>query len=845
MNFFKVNRNKIKHIIILLMAMITILLIFTKNGSIVYGSQVDWISQHFSLPDYFRKLFYDTGDLFPSFAFNIGGGQNIYYFSYYGLLSPIILISYLLPFVDMMDYIIVSSVVTVAISVVLIYLWLCTHYDENISFVSSFVFLCATPLLFHSHRHIMFITYMPFLILALFAVDYFFKKKKTISLSILIFLIIMTSYFFSVGSIIFISLYAVCVYLELNKGNITLKGFLSTALNYSLYVIAGVAMSGILILPTAYVLLNGRGGNSEAIPWLEYLLPSFNLSETLYSPYSLGLTFFALAAIANGVLSKSIKIKILSISISLCLTFKVFLFILNGTLYVDGKALIPFLPLAIMIVAELLKDLTENKFKYSTLIIAGVYGLASMYINESAHKEYLLLILFDVIFSALIIKFNKNKPFKVARYIPLLALVFVFCTYTNQRDKFVTKEAEAETDYDTICQLVDKIDYSSTGVVRTANLVSALENINTIYNEHYYQTTVYSSASNQNYHDFYFNSIFNENSYRNSSIMSQPKSALFNIYMGNRYLITKEATPIGYTEKGEIDGIKILENKRVFPIGYATSKIMSKQEYDSLQYPYNMEAYLNYAIIDDNSLPVTAFESTIDKIDFDDKCIDIPQIVKAEKEYLVECKKETKLEIPLDTPLHNKLLLIRFHVDNTENRVHDDVSITINDIKNKLTVPDWKYYNENEWFEYVINSDEDIDKINIILSKGNYKIKDISVYTMDYSHIQAIRNSIYDLNIDSSLTSGDTIVGDIQSRRDGCLLFSIPYDEGFTLYVDGKEQQIIRTDNDFIGTYLSGGQHEIKLVYKAPYRTYGIVLSSFGILMLFILFMTNRKPKNK
>ena len=42
-----------------------------------FASDVDWMSQHSVFPDYFRKLFYKTGKLIPSFASNIGGGQNI------------------------------------------------------------------------------------------------------------------------------------------------------------------------------------------------------------------------------------------------------------------------------------------------------------------------------------------------------------------------------------------------------------------------------------------------------------------------------------------------------------------------------------------------------------------------------------------------------------------------------------------------------------------------------------------------------------------------------------------------------------------------------------------------
>ena len=59
----------------------------------MFASTVDWISQHSVIPDYFRRQFYQTKELFPEFAAGIGGGQNIYHFAYYGLYHPMILFS--------------------------------------------------------------------------------------------------------------------------------------------------------------------------------------------------------------------------------------------------------------------------------------------------------------------------------------------------------------------------------------------------------------------------------------------------------------------------------------------------------------------------------------------------------------------------------------------------------------------------------------------------------------------------------------------------------------------------------------------------------------------------------
>ena len=82
--------------------LLTLLIIAScLSSDTVYGSKDDWASQHYAIPEYFRTLFYSTHSLSPSYAPNIGGGENIYSLSYYGLHSPVILFSYLLPFVPM------------------------------------------------------------------------------------------------------------------------------------------------------------------------------------------------------------------------------------------------------------------------------------------------------------------------------------------------------------------------------------------------------------------------------------------------------------------------------------------------------------------------------------------------------------------------------------------------------------------------------------------------------------------------------------------------------------------------------------------------------------------------
>ena len=54
------------------------------NHGTVWGSVTDWSCQHFAVPEYLRMRFYETHDIFPDFAMQLGAGQNIYNLSYYG-----------------------------------------------------------------------------------------------------------------------------------------------------------------------------------------------------------------------------------------------------------------------------------------------------------------------------------------------------------------------------------------------------------------------------------------------------------------------------------------------------------------------------------------------------------------------------------------------------------------------------------------------------------------------------------------------------------------------------------------------------------------------------------------
>lgn len=292
----------------------------------VFGSQVDWMAQHSVFPDYFRQQFYDTGKLIPEFAPNIGGGQNIYNFAYYGLFSPLILPSYLLPFVKMSTYIMAVSVLALAASVLLLYKWLNTHsFSGEICFCVSMLFLLAGPMIFQSYRQIMFVDYMPFLILALFGMDAFFEKGHTGLFTVSVFLMIMTSFYYSIGGMLVLFIYGLSALPETEHKLISL-------LRLGLSGVSAILTSGFLVFPSLSAILV-RSGNSAGIDWKSLFLPHISPWTYIYSGYGIGLSLAILPILIYEIFCGKRREQIMTVLCLAVFTIPVFMAYEWGTLY--------------------------------------------------------------------------------------------------------------------------------------------------------------------------------------------------------------------------------------------------------------------------------------------------------------------------------------------------------------------------------------------------------------------------------------------------------------------------------------------------------------------------------
>ena len=811
----------------------------------IFGAKVDWLSQHSVLPDYFRQQFYATGKLFPEFAANLGGGQNIYHFAYYGLYSPLILPSYLLPFVKMSDYIMAVSITGLTASVLLFYYWLKSRKtDAGTAFILSLMFLLAGPMIGQYSGQIMFVDYMPFLCLALIGVDRYFEQEKSGLFTVSVFLMIMTSFYFSIGGMLSLVLYGLHRYFEQREGNrVAVRSFLRDRLCFVRSMILAVLMSGFFLVPTALALTGGRS-KEQNTSFASFFIPQITVERFAYSIYGIGLTTLVITVLLTGLLYRKVYEKVLTYGCVIVLVIPVFAYLLNGGLYIRDKVFIPFLPLLCYLISIYLEKCRKRELSFIAGIVPYIITTIFVYIarNQFVSKgigksiwkvllaESILFLICYVLYCAL------KRYHKETKEILMLALPSVICLavtmntfYQMKPDRYVSCKLYRDVTGEQNRQAIKEALKDDDGYYRTEQMGSDDENaadLNRIWDVEQNITSIYSSAYNPDYQTFRQKTFGLEEPFRNGMMQSVSKNPVFQRMMGVRYIVSDSDVP-GYTLVKKCGTTGIYQNKDAAPVMYATDRVMTEEEYKKLTFPYNQTAFLEYAVVGEHTESsdqniMTAYEPVSLKM--------------ANNRTTGGAEQKT-----MQQEGQKQILFLRFRVDNAH--PNKDVAVWINGIRNKLSAKDHVYYNENKIFTYAVPLKDGEDNISVTFGKGKYRLRHVQAYLGSLPERSELLYQS-EIQVDKKQTEDNVIQGTIRVKKDGWFITSIPYDKHFKIYIDGKETEIQKVNTAFLGCKIESGNHELKIIYHAPGTTTGKILSLIGMAG-FLLLLVREKGRRE
>lgn len=783
----------------------------------VFGSKIDWISQHSVFPDYFRQLFYETGDLFPEFALHIGGGQNIYNFAYYGLYNPLVLPSYFLPFMKMSDYLIAVSIICLILDGVLMFHWLKNNgISKYLCTGVTMLFLLASPLIFHSYTHIMFVNYMPFLVLGLIGIDRYFEKQKAGLLTFCIFLMIMTSFYFSIGGCIVLGIYGLYKYWGVSEknGNLKIRSMLIDGIKFCIPFLVGICMSGVLLIPTAIALQKCERQVGEAVTFPELFLPDLKWDHLFYSPYGIGMTTLVLTMLLTGITLKKAREKYIYSVCLIIIMIPTFRFVLNGGLYIRGKVLIPMLPLLCYLLALYLQKIKKHEIPFIQLLIPSIVTilLIGLGFKEEKQQLFTILLLADASLMFLcVLFFHKKACEKIMLCISIGLLVLCGIKENVLSDDLAERDFYQKVTGDGYKKLSQKILNQENGFYRIEESGSMKEdaaNINRVLADRQYLSSIYSSTYHVGYQNFRKNTFQLEQPNRNILMQAMPKNPVFQKVMGIKYIISEKDVP-GYEKISDY----ICVSHEVYPIAYVTNHLIEQDEYEKLQFPYNQLAFLRYAVSEKAKSPHNWKKEL-------ENCVEILNIGLEKKK--VNLNQSVSEEISIPKAKKGDIFFLQFDVVNEQ--PDKDIAIYLEGVRNKLSAQNHLYYNENETFTYAIALEEGQTRLELQFGSGTYDIQNVKSFL--YRNKSELEYT--EFKVDHELTKGNKIIGSIEGKENGYLITSIPYDENFEIRVDGKRVELEKVNTTFLGTKIKEGNHMIELTYHAKGLKSGLLLSALG-----------------
>ena len=344
--------------------------------------------------------------------------------------------------------------------------------------------------------------------------------------------------------------------------------------------------------------------------------------------------------------------------------------------------------------------------------------------------------------------------------------------------------------------------------------------LNDAWVQGYFGTTSYSSFNQLNYIRFQEKiGLIQEGdetaSRWSSGFRSQP---LLQTFANVKYHLSKDKQPeflrFGFDSLTRINNISILKNRFNLPLGYTYDKYINYEDFEKLAYyQIQQQSLLNIEreiMISGNltagSEVINSLSAVINK-NFDSKEIFLKELKNIIGRERTEQFKTIILKHSTVTFKRQIALLNAFVVEK-------ESPIDVNDLA-KLSK---------------INHDD-----SLIVSPENFN------FDLYESYINKLRGDT--LKIMSFNNS--KFEGEISLKKDKMLFLTIPFDKGWKIKVNGKEEKLSRVNFGFTGIFLPKGDHAIELYFVPQYSrlTSGISISSVALFWIFLGLYLYRKRK--
>ena len=752
--------------------------------------------------------------------------------------------------------------------------------DHISTFIASVVYTFCGFALFGGARHTMFMIAMIMLPLLIIAVEEILKGKRWYLCTIFVAVSLLGNFYYLYMSTLGLAVYfLVRFFCQKEKEKRTVRNFLSRGLVISGSYLLGVAMSCIS-LATLFGLYVGSARNGAAViktPSLFYYSEQWPVRcfltflTTANSPgewMKLGFLPIAYLAIVFLFTRKGRKeLKVLSLITGFLMLLPVTGFVTSGFSSVINRWCYMISLLVAFIVADCLDDM--RRMERREIVICGisvaVYGFLAFFgiclVTKYTKLAFVcLLITFGVL---LLCQERISRITRFAKQSLMLLLTFALVFYNgfslfymNEVYKEYTVPGEAQEKAEN-SPLVAVKEVEDESFYRVASPKLDYSTISSSAMLDYNGITTFSSALNGSILEYL--EAMGSTSYSVTQLMGLNNRAFMNELASVKYYAYYEnpgrTLPYGYEEvlHTQVNGREtiVCENKYALPLGYTYSSSITREELEQYDVLERQEVLMQNVLLESSESSglvdprITLEPIEVTKMQSDGVLVTENALVCEEAGGSVKLKFESLPNSETYLVLKNAVL----EGDMSENPINIGFRTKGNKLSYKFRSEDDRYKSGQQDYVFNLGYHQDaVSSCKIIMDRaGVIRYDSLELYSQPMDQMETYTESLTEDVLENVEIGTNTVSGSISLGEDKTLVLSIPYQNGWTAYVDGKEVKLQRANYMYMALPLTAGDHTVELTFAIPGVKYALVIMVAAVVLFIVLCIVTwiRKRKRK
>lgn len=758
------------------------------------------------------------------------------------------------------------------------------------TFLASCVYVFCGFSFFGGARHTMFMIPMILFPLLILAIEEIMRGRRWYLCTIFVAVALFSNYYYLYMSTIGMGIYfLVRFFCQKEREKKTFRGFLTKGLVISGSYLLGVAMACI-VLATTFGLYVGSGRSGEALiktPSLFFYRPEWLLRcflgflTTANSPgewLKLGFLPIALIAVTFLFTRKGRKeLKLLSVIGAVMISVPLAGFVLNGFSAVGNRWCFMLALLVAYIVADCLDDMLQMT-KREKLICLGVilaYGYLAFFGNYMVTR-FTKLAFFCAAATFLGLMLCQEKFRRCSRALKQSLLVFMTVAMVFVNGHTIYSSAGVVREYvapgearrlaeDTPLRAVAELEDDSFYRVSTPKLDYSTISSSVLLD--YNSITVFVSTINGSIMEYL--EKMGATSYSNNQMFGMSNRTFMNALAAVKYYAYYDeptrALPYGYEPvlETEIDGRKttVCENRYALPLGYTYRDAITREELEAYDVLARQEVLMQKVMLEDaeasrgeeaqvtlQPLEFTAWEHGI-RYDGTSLTQSKETRAGADKAGTGEEPDGLQLEFESLPDSETYLVLKNAYIEGNMSEGATNISLLTdgNNLRYKFRPNDDRYGTQQS--DYVFNlgyHKEALTSCELRLDRDSViQFDSMEIYSQPMDAAAAYTEALTRDVLEQVVIGTNEVTGTIKAQEDEILVLSIPYQKGWTAYVDGEETELKRANYMYMALPLTEGEHTIRLEFEIPAVKYALVIMPSAVILFIGILLVQQIQRHR